>query len=146
MSTSLRKRGIRTFIVAALALAAAHVLSQSSDRTPGGSAVANSQDGCERLAKIELPAASVTMAQTVAAGAFSGPPQVFTGRDISTFYQGLPEFCRVAIEAKPTRDSDLKLEVWLLFSGWNGKLQGIGNGGFAGLIDYYQLGAAMSRG
>ena len=31
-------------------------------------------------------------------------------------------------------------------AGWNGKLQGIGNGGFAGLIDYVQLGGAMSRG
>jgi feruloyl esterase len=52
----------------------------------------------------------------------------------------------VVAEAKPTSDSDIKLEVWLPASGWNGKLQGIGNGGFAGLIDYYQIAAAMKKG
>jgi feruloyl esterase len=31
-------------------------------------------------------------------------------------------------------------------AGWNGKLQGIGNGGFAGLIDFMQLGVAVSKG
>jgi feruloyl esterase len=61
-------------------------------------------------------------------------------------YKSLPAFCRVVAEAKPTADSDIKLEVWLPVSGWNGKLQGIGNGGFAGLIDYMQLSEAMSKG
>ncbi len=31
-------------------------------------------------------------------------------------------------------------------SNWSGKLQGLGNGGFAGQIDYYELGAAVKRG
>ena len=61
-------------------------------------------------------------------------------------YKNLPAFCRVVAEAKPTADSDIKIEVWLPVSGWNGKLQGIGNGGFAGLIDYVQLGTSMSKG
>jgi len=29
---------------------------------------------------------------------------------------------------------------------WNGRLQGLGNGGFAGLIDTDELGAAMAKG
>ena len=45
-----------------------------------------------------------------------------------------------------TSDSDVKIEVWLPASGWNGKLQGIGNGGFAGLIDDMQLVAALKHG
>jgi hypothetical protein len=31
-------------------------------------------------------------------------------------------------------------------SGWNGKLQGVGNGGFAGQIDFMALGVAVSKG
>ena len=48
--------------------------------------------------------------------------------------------------AKPTADSNIRIEVWLPAAGWNGKLQGIGNGGFAGLIDYVQLGLVVSKG
>jgi len=82
----------------------------------------------------------------VAAGAFAGPPAAFTGRDLTAFYKGVPAFCRVVVEAKPTEDSNIRLEVWLPASGWNGKLQGIGNGGFAGLIDFMQLGVAVTKG
>ena len=89
---------------------------------------------------------TITLAQTVAAGAFAGPPAPFSGVDVSALYKSLPAFCRVVAEAKPTADSDIKIEVWLPVSGWNGKLQGIGNGGFAGLIDYVQLSTSMSKG
>ena len=45
-----------------------------------------------------------------------------------------PPFCRVAVTSKPTADSDIKIEVWLPASGWNGKFQAVGNGGWAGTI------------
>ena len=93
------------------------------------------QDACERLAAAKIPNTTISVAQTVAAGTFNGPPAPFSGVDLSSLYKSLPAFCRVVAEAKPTSDSDIKLEVWLPASGWNGKLQGIGNGGFAGLID-----------
>jgi hypothetical protein len=48
--------------------------------------------------------------------------------------------------AKPSEDSNIRIEVWMPVSGWNRKLQGIGNGGFAGQIDYPQLGAVLSKG
>ena len=108
--------------------------------------IAWSQDNCEKLAAAKIPGATVTLAQTVAAGTFVGPPAPFTQRDLSAFYKTLPAFCRVVAEARPTADSDIRLEVWLPVSGWNGKLQGIGNGGFAGLTDTMQLGMAVSRG
>jgi hypothetical protein len=108
------------------------------------SAIAVSQDSCEKLAGAKIPRATISMAQTVAAGAFVGPPAPFSGLDVSAFYKGLPAFCRVVAVAKPTADSEIKLEIWLPVAGWNGKLQGLGNGGFAGLIDYVQLGVAMS--
>ena len=99
------------------------------------SAAAYAQDACERLTAAKIPNTTITLAQKVAAGTFNGPPAPFSGTDLSPLYKSLPAFCRVVAEAKPTSDSDIKLEVWLPVSGWNGKLQGIGNGGFAGLID-----------
>jgi len=104
------------------------------------------QVGCEKLAELKIPNTTVTTAQTVGAGTFAGPPAPFSGMDLSPFYKTVPAFCRVVAEAKPTSDSDIKVEVWLPSSGWNGKLQGIGNGGFAGLIDTMQLGVALKAG
>jgi feruloyl esterase len=110
------------------------------------SVMAFGDDTCAKLGGAKIPGATITLAQTIAAGAFAGPPAPFSGQDISAFYKGLPAFCRVVAEAKPTADSDIKIEVWLPASGWNGKLQGLGNGGFAGLIDYPQLGLAITKG
>ncbi len=110
------------------------------------SASAVADDSCGKLMVLTVSGAKITYAQPVAAGAFAGPPSVFTGRDLTTFYKGVPAFCRVVAVAKPTEDSEIKLEVWLPVTGWNGKLQGIGNGGFAGLIDYMQLGWAVTKG
>ena len=101
---------------------------------------------CEGLRTLALPATKITDTELVPAGAFAGPPAVFTGQDLSSFYKTLAAFCRVTAQAMPTADSDIKIEVWMPVSGWNGKLQGIGNGGFAGLIDHHQLGIAMGHG
>jgi feruloyl esterase len=93
---------------------------------------------CEELAKLELPGTNITLAQPVAAGTFTppaGPP-----------LRDLPAFCRVAMTLKPSSDSDIQAEVWMPGSGWNGKFQGVGNGGFAGVISYAGLGAALVRG
>lgn len=103
-------------------------------------------DSCAKLASLKIPNTTITLAQTVAAGTFVGPPQAFSGEDLSAFYKTLPEFCRVVAEAKPTADSDIKIEVWMPSTGWNGKLQGIGNGGFAGLIDDRQIGMSVQAG
>ena len=110
------------------------------------SALVFADDSCEKLSALKIPNAAITSAQSVAAGNFVGPPEPFSGRDLSAFYKTLPAFCRVLAEAKPTSDSDIKIEVWLPSSGWNGKLQGIGNGGFAGMIDIRQIGQALKAG
>ena len=60
------------------------------------------------------------------------PPDSPIGRRIPK----LPAFCRVAATLAPTPDSDIKIEVWLPASGWNGKLLAVGNGGWAGSINY----------
>ena len=118
--------------------------------TPGQSVSASkgSSGGtrCEQLSRLELPSTTITGAQSVPQGGFTGPPDPFTRRDLSPFYKSLPDFCRLSAEAKPSHDSQIKIEVWMPEAGWNGKMQAIGNGGFAGKMDYFQLGAAMSKG
>src|SRR5579864_2022493 len=108
--------------------------------------IALAETPCEKLSALSVAGSKITLAQTVAAGTFVGPAEPFSGGDLSAFYRSLPAFCRVVAEARPTSDSDIKIEVWLPVSGWNGKLQGIGNGGFAGLIDDRQLGMAVKSG
>ncbi|HEU5401596.1 MAG TPA: tannase/feruloyl esterase family alpha/beta hydrolase, partial [Terriglobales bacterium] len=104
------------------------------------------QDTCEHLAALKIPETSIVTAQTVAAGAFVGPPAPYSGVDISSLYKSLPAFCRVVASARPSSDSDIRIEVWLPLEGWNGKLQGFGNGGFAGFIDTMSMGFALNKG
>ena len=102
---------------------------------------------CEQLAQLAFPNTTITSAQSVAPGAFSPPPGAtpwLVGDP--AFYKQLPAFCRVTATSKPTPDSDIKIEVWMPASGWNGKFRGQGNGGFAGEIDYRGLGLAILQG
>lgn len=107
---------------------------------------------CEGLTQLELTGARILSAQTVAAGAFTPPPNLsprIAGNP--SFYKMLPAFCRVVAEATPSADSSIKIEVWMPVNGengggWNGKLQGRGNGGFAGEIAYQQLGVGVFQG
>lgn len=93
---------------------------------------------CEDLSKLALDKATIATAQSVAAGSFT-PPQ---GAAVNV----ATDFCRVALTLKPSTDSDIQLEVWLPSSGWNGKFQGVGNGGFAGAINYAQMATAVAHG
>jgi feruloyl esterase len=97
---------------------------------------------CEPLGSASLPNATITAATTVAAGAFT-PPNAGRGGEA---FKALPSFCRVAATLKPSSDSAIKIEVWLPVSGWNGKFQAVGNGGWAGSISYPAMARALERG
>ncbi len=97
---------------------------------------------CESLSSLALPNTSITLAKTVAAGAFTLPE---TGPAVPQFSQ-LPTFCRVAATLTPSSDSDIKIEVWLPAQAWNGKFQAVGNGGWAGTISYGALASALQEG
>src|SRR5713101_8848946 len=97
---------------------------------------------CENLSALKLPGAAITSAESVAAGAFTPP----SGPAASLVLKNAPAFCRVTAEVKPSKDSDIKMKVWLPASGWNGKYQTQGNGGFAGMINYPAMAGAVSRG
>src|SRR5207253_2472267 len=93
---------------------------------------------CDSLAAIQISNTSISITQAVAAGTFT-PPE---GQPIPN----LPAFCRVAGSIKPYSDSDIFFEVWMPVEGWNGKLLGIGNGGFAGSISLRDLANAVTHG
>jgi feruloyl esterase len=40
----------------------------------------------------------------------------------------------------------INFEVWMPVTGWNGKFQGVGGSGYAGVISYAAMGAALNRG
>ena len=97
---------------------------------------------CGSLSTLALPNVTITLAQAVEAGPFSPPAQ---GSAPETS-RALPAFCRVAATLTPSRDSDIKIEVWMPASGWNGKFQAVGNGAFNGSIAYPAMMTALSRG
>jgi Tannase and feruloyl esterase len=102
---------------------------------------------CEKVAKLALPNASVASAEIVAAESFRPNSSVMPWMaQAEALYRSLPPFCRVRVDSHPSSDSDIKIEVWLPVEGWNGKLQGRGNGGFAGEIDYFSLALALREG
>ena len=104
---------------------------------------------CDSLASLKFPDATITAAQTVAAGAFTLPenPNGRAGRGPATNpYKDLPAFCRVLATLTPTSDSDIKVELWLPASDWNHKYEAVGNGGWAGIISYSALADALRSG
>ncbi len=89
---------------------------------------------CESLLGLSLPDTTITLAESHAAGPFTPPG--------STNPLQLPAFCRVAGVVNPA----VRFEVWLpAASAWNGKFQGVGNGGLAGTISYSALAAGLVR-
>jgi feruloyl esterase len=112
---------------AALAALGLALLVSGHDAFASGNA-----DACQRLRDLALPAASVTGAQTLPANA---PP-----------FRAPRTFCRVQLTIAPTRDSDIKAEVWLPTENWNGKYQAVGNADAAGVISYDEMREALARG
>jgi feruloyl esterase len=101
---------------------------------------------CERIgSSLKLPGATVTAARAVGAGRFT-PPGSTGSTGTSQAYSDLPAFCRVELTLRPSADSDIKSEVWLPQAGWNGKFQQVGNGAWAGSIQYAALAAALRLG
>jgi len=94
---------------------------------------------CADLAALTIPDVTIRSAAMVAENAFTAPG--------SKMAMTLPAFCRVEAIARPTSDSDIKIEVWIpAAETWNGKFQGVGNGGYQGSISYAAMANALRRG
>jgi feruloyl esterase len=83
---------------------------------------------CDSLMSLKLPATTITLAK------------------IEPAAKSLPESCRVAATLRPSSDSEIKMEVWMPTSNWNGKYQAVGNGAFNGNINVGAMTTALARG
>ncbi len=124
---------------------------------------------CENLKSLKIPDTTISSAQWTGAGEFippgrggialgggqppfGGPPDAGRGAkpDIGLGPMGmgkaLPAFCRVVGVVQPS----IKFEVWLPSTSgekkWNGKFNGVGNGGLAGFIAYDAMMQSLVRG
>jgi hypothetical protein len=104
-----------------------------------GSAVA--QQVCADMAHLKLPYTTITSAEMAAAGPIPQPAIFGNAAPIVA-----PERCEVQAVTRPTKDSEIRIELWLPVSGWNGKYLQIGNGGWAGSINRTGLIGPLQRG
>jgi feruloyl esterase len=103
-------------------------------------AIVAAQGACENLVSLALPHTSITSAAVVAEGPVGG------GRAGGPAPIAVPARCVVKAVTKPSSDSEIGFEVWMPVSGWNGKYQQAGNGGWAGSIPTASLVAGVMRG
>jgi feruloyl esterase len=102
---------------------------------------AQTPQSCDGLKSLSLAGATITSAGVVT-GSFTPPGATNPNATIAN----VPAFCRVAVTLTPTADSDIKTEFWLPMSGWNRKLQSVGNGAWAGVIPYAAMAQAVTGG
>jgi feruloyl esterase len=67
------------------------------------------------------------------------------GRGVPPFSR-LPEFCRVAATLRPSPASEIRMEVWLPTSGWNGNFRGTSPNGLGGVLNYNAMGVGLLDG
>ena len=91
---------------------------------------------CADLTSLKIPGVSVISSSVVLTGS--------AGRGAQP--QMLPPYCRVMAQATPVADSHINIEIWIPVDNWNGKLLGVGNGGFAGSLPTPAMASALVRG
>ena len=99
------------------------------------------QQTCASLSALSLPHTTIVSAVDAPEGALA-TPAVFGGGAPAV----VPARCEVQAIARPTKDSEIRLQVWLPVAGWNGKYLQVGNGGWAGQIDQTAMADPLRRG
>src|SRR5258708_3655476 len=72
---------------------------------------------CGALAGLALPGTTITLASEVGTGPFSPAASGGTASPITV----TQAFCRVAATLRPSGDSEIRMELWMPVTGWNGK-------------------------
>lgn len=103
--------------------------------SPAAAASPAAGGDCSALAGAALSGARILSSELVAAGAFKTAPSPIAP-DLDKRLKTLTAFCRVRVQATPSTDSKIGIEIWLPVKGWNGRLLATGNGGGAGRIAY----------
>ena len=99
------------------------------------------QASCESLATLTRAHTSIVSAAIVPEG-----PLTAGGRGGAAAPLVVPARCVVKAVTRPSSDSEIRFELWLPVTGWNGKYQQAGNGGWAGSIPTQALVAGVRRG
>lgn len=125
--------------------------SSPSDQQEAGQLGATAD--CAALARLALPGASITSADSVAAGSYRVPLEAQRlggrpGMNVAGRAELAPNpaFCRIAATLRPTSDSNIRIEVWMPSTGWNGKLLAIGNFGWGGSLMYVGMLTGLEAG
>ena len=138
-----------------IAITVAVLLAIVTVQRPVSAAPLAASTPCESLSSVALPRATINSAEPVAAGAFVAPNAGRGGAGGRAGrgggppvnpYANVPAFCRVMATLTPSPDSSIKAEVWLPASGWNGKYEAVGGGGWAGAVSYPAMAAAVTAG
>jgi pimeloyl-ACP methyl ester carboxylesterase len=98
-------------------------------------AATESADSCTNLKYLELPDVTSITATPFPGGTLNPP-------DGSPAINSLPAFCEVSLVVSPA----IHIEIWLPFSNWSGRFEGVGGGGYAGSISWSALAIAINRG
>src|SRR5580765_7034602 len=96
---------------------------------------------CESLTSLKIADTTVAAATTVQEGPFAPPAPPVPGARAGAPLP-VPSFCRVQLTVVP----QIRVEVWMPATGWNGKFEGVGGGGYAGVISYPALATALRAG
>jgi feruloyl esterase len=131
------------YLIVTLSIALLVVLSVQ----PLTKAAKAADDPCASLMDLKLPETKILVAETlntpdvrpsgvVLHGVWKSPQSAHGQTTVST------QFCRVAGLVDP----NINFEVWLPVDGWNGKLNGVGNGALAGGINYPAMATPISKG
>jgi feruloyl esterase len=128
-------RSITVTIAAALAPLVPALAPLAAQAAPQGMA-------CADLVQLDLKDTTILSATEVPAGpAFYGNTQPTCASPIAA--PQLPTYCRVIGVIAPS----IGFEVWLPpRAAWNGKFQAFGNHGFAGALDYSDMGPELVKG
>ncbi|MGH9647984.1 MAG: tannase/feruloyl esterase family alpha/beta hydrolase, partial [Bryobacteraceae bacterium] len=133
-------------------------------------ALAAAQTPCDQL-KLSFPDVTVKSIEFIPAGPFAAPTGTLTpvipGPALALGGRGgrggqgkgpaaggrapqaplpVPAYCRVLMVMTPSSDSLIDTAVFLPTENWNGKLQVVGNGGWAGSVSYPAMAAALREG
>lgn len=94
------------------------------------------RDRCNALAYLEIPRSKIIETELLS-GEFR---QGSSNEKISS------PTCRIVVESNLSSGSAITHEIWLPLDDWNKRLLGVGNGGWAGSIQYSALVSGVNRG
>jgi feruloyl esterase len=92
----------------------------------------------DSIIALQLSETTIASAEIVPAGPF----EVIPPGTLESVTLDLPEHCRVKLIVKP----QINVEVWLPTRDWNGRFNGVGGGGLAGVISYAALAMSIQKG